>query len=213
MAVLEKVSYFVGEDYSFQASAKRPGTYGLIPVAFTHLGFTLSAYRYNLPERHIEGHHDGETDHEGEGRDIGAAAFRLGDELFGHDEDHGYGGEGQCVGQDGLGDEHGRRTDDGRDGLNDTRELPIEEAASPAHPLAPQGYGDSRALREILQPDADGQRDRRPQRSPGNTLRDAYTNRPEGDPHGQTLRDVVQRYGGHQEHTAPPAGVDTLGFG
>ena len=40
MAVLEKVSYFVGEGYRLQQEED------LIPVAFAHLGFTLSTNRY-----------------------------------------------------------------------------------------------------------------------------------------------------------------------
>lgn len=47
-----------------------------------------------LPQGDVQGHHYGEADHQGHGGYIGAAAFGLRDQLLGHHEDHGPGGEG-----------------------------------------------------------------------------------------------------------------------
>src|SRR3712207_2964949 len=143
---------------------------------------------------------------------IRAAALGLGEELLGGHEDHGPSREGEGVGQDRPGQYHGRSPEYPGDRLDHRGELTVEEAPRAGHPFTPQGHGHRGALGEVLQPDADGQRYRRTQGSPGNALRDAEAHGAEGDAYRQPLRNVVQRYGRYEEHAPAPARVDALGL-
>ena len=111
----------------------------------------------------------------------------------------------------GLGEEDRGYTDDRGDGLYDSGELPVEEAASPGLTLAPEGHGNRRPLGEILQPDADGEGYRRAQCSPGEHCVMPASHRPEGDP--MVRPGMLSSVMAETRSTAPPAGVDTLGLG
>src|SRR4028119_1468272 len=81
---------------------------------------------------------------------------------------------------------------------------------SPPPPRRPQRHGHRGPLWEVLKPDADGERYGPPKRGARYALRNAEPHSPEAHPNSQPLRDVVQSYGGDEQHAAAPARLGPL---
>ena len=134
------------------------------------------------------------------------AQMGLGDEFLHHHIDHGAGGEGQHPGHHAR---HAARRQHGEQAehrLHHTGQRAADESLAPAHALPPQGQADGRALGEVLQPHADGQRHRT-----GQSRRAAVPgSHREGQAHGHALGDVVQRHRQHHHCGALQVGGQAL---
>ena len=133
----------------------------------------------------------------------------LGDELLHNHIHHGPGGEGQQPGHEGLDRPRRQHHQDTEDRLHHAGGAAVEESPPGGQPLLPQGQGDGRPLREVLDSNSQSQRQGPGQ---GRPLTGVLGGQGEGQADGHPLRDVVQRHGQHQQGGAPPGGVEPLGL-
>ena len=183
-----------------------------------HKGYIIIVYQIvikscsiggELPKRHVQESHDGKTQHGSDSSDIGAfIALAFGDELLHHHVDHGTGGEAERVRQDGAHGNHSQRAQHRGKWLHQPGSLSEHESAAAREAFTPQGQRHRHALGEVLQPDAQGQRNGGGEaggRNGGRHSAETHANR-------QTLRDVVQGDGQHQQDGALPVGLDPFGL-